>query len=484
MNVLDLNKFIDAVGNKHTTRDEIIGTLKHHLTYKSGRRTIAETGITTQDKARRILQEFRLWRDEYSTPYSDDYVLQLVVSADNATLPFIPTESYTAIIERNRGSVLTPEQVAEMNVAGLRGAEAGKLFNTKLALDTQVNKIDIQVRQGSDVDSVARSVAAAFNRSAATVKSELVNSLAQLAAWPVTEASNTTQEPVTIQGATADYNVDLDAIKRRALDMQKKADAKHAAKQGQTIRMNDGKPFAIAYLSDFHIGSSGTNYKALFDDIDTIDRTDGFYSGFHGDAVDNWIVGKLQGLQRGQALNFDEEWQLFLALLEQMKRKLLWVVSGNHDMWSFKVSGLDRIRQALQGTKLLYDTDEVCVTVHLGDASWRHKIRHKWRYNSIFNKSHPIERDLERGGDDFDIAVAGHTHIGTYFREFSFHNKMRLAILTGAYKRHDAFQREIGFAPCTHNGCGAVIYMPDGSLLPVQNIQLAAKVLTALRADY
>lgn len=477
MNAIDLLGFVNRIKNKQTSYSEIVRTLQHHLTHNSGRRTIAAEGITTQDKARRILSEFKVFQEQFTGKYSNDYWLELLAELERKNISNVyQSPSHTIPVHdadewRNLGRHITITSKADDDHLRQRFDEVSKSIANKLA--EVANKSRVATNGGIGALEVSQALTDLVTPSKQAA--EALNDLGI--------SYNKTQEPVTIEGVNADQYINVDRIWQRVLEHQIEADAKHEAKQHQTITINDGKPFAIAYLSDFHVGSSGVNYKALKKDVDTINQTEGFWSEFHGDAVDNWVVGKLAGLQRNQLLNFDEEWGLFLAILEMMQPKLLWVVSGNHDNWSFKIGGADRIRQALQGSKILYDTDEVNVTVKLGNASWRHKIRHKTRYNSVFNKSHGIERDLERGGDDFDIGVAGHTHVGTFFREFAFHGKMRLAILTGAYKRHDAFQREIGFAPTTHDGCGAVVYMPDGSLLPVQNIQLAAKVLTSLRAE-
>ncbi len=254
-------------------------------------------------------------------------------------------------------------------------------------------------------------------------------------------------------------------------------------KQSQTITLNTDRPIAIAYLSDLHLGSAGTDYISVKRDAELVRDTDGMYAVFHGDGMDNWIVGKLQGLQRNQVVQYDDEWRLFASWIGILSPKLLAVVSGNHELWSYKIAHLDIVRDALKGVRCLYDKHQVVFDLHLNKTRIRHIVRHKWRYNSIYNPTHGLEVAWDRGDIDYDVAIGGHTHIGTFFREFVRHNKKRLAVLTGTYKLVDTFARELGFARPYGKGAGAIIYFPDGKLFHVDDIATAAALLKSLRKD-
>lgn len=253
-----------------------------------------------------------------------------------------------------------------------------------------------------------------------------------------------------------------------------------AVKANQTIDLGN-QPTGIAFLSDLHLGNAGTDYAALMKDTKMIAATPGMYASFHGDGIDNWIVSKLQGLQRSQAVSFQTELMLFRRWLELLQEKLLLVVSGNHDNWTNKLSGLDLIPNLLSNTTVLYDPYEIRVTVQCGVGSWETLIRHKWKYSSIFNPTHGIEVGFDRLSKPFDIGVGGHTHIGTLFRPFYRHGKERVALLTGAYKQIDSFAREVGYAETAHNGCGAIIFLPNGKLWYNSDLEVACNYLSYLR---
>lgn len=240
-------------------------------------------------------------------------------------------------------------------------------------------------------------------------------------------------------------------------------------------------PIAIAMLSDLHIGNASTDYKQLRKDARLIQETDGMYAIFHGDGIDNWIVPKLQQLQRGQAINFEQEILLFESWLSMISNKLVAVVSGNHDNWTHSLSGIDIVKRMLKTTKVLYDRDEVRTVVSVGNFEWEFCIRHKWLGSSIYNPTHGIER-YSRMGASFDIGIGGHTHIASLSREFvSNDNRQCMAIITGTYKRYDGFARQLGLPHCPHNGSGALILYPNGKYMWIRDLQEAAEYITYVR---
>jgi len=231
------------------------------------------------------------------------------------------------------------------------------------------------------------------------------------------------------------------------------------------------KPFAIVFLSDLHIGSSGVDYKQVRIDAETVKNTENMYAVFHGDGIDNWIIPKLAPLQRGQLIPFDKEIALFKAWLTTIQEKLIAVVAGNHDNWTTKMSGIDWLH-GIVAPHALYDSQQMIFDVNFGGKSLRICVRHKWRGTSIHNPTHGLERASK--DIDADIYVGGHTHIGTLFRGFVVRNKYRIAVLTGTYKNHDNFARELNLPDSMHSGSGAVIVDVDGTMTWTQNVQEAA----------
>jgi len=274
--------------------------------------------------------------------------------------------------------------------------------------------------------------------------------------------NRTGDDAPTVEGWTnEDRQLDADELWAQAFKAQVQAEERARRKARQTITIPEpDRPFALAYLSDLHIGDAGTDYRALKADAELIRDTPRMWAGYHGDGINNWIVGKLAALERDEIVPFDAEVALFADWLRMVSPSLLWVVAGNHDNWTRKIAGIDLLRGLLDGVRVLYDQFEVCFRLVYGERVLRYKVRHKWRYNSVFNATHSIEVGWQRGDSDFDIGVGGHTHAGTVCRPFWRHGRDRYAVLTGAYAVSE-YGRELGYPETMHSGSGAHVFWGD-----------------------
>jgi predicted phosphodiesterase len=295
---------------------------------------------------------------------------------------------------------------------------------------------------------------------------------------------NITKEKISdkprIYGILPQENVNINSIWDLAEISFSNTLEREKIRSAQRIEFSD-KPIAIALLSDLHIGNATTDYKQLRYDADLIKKTDGMYAIFHGDGIDNWIIPKLAQLQRGQAVNFEQELLLFESWLEILLEKLIVVVSGNHDNWTHSLAGIDIVKKMLKTTKVLYDRDEVRTVIKVGQNEWTFCIRHKWLGSSIYNPTHGIER-YSRMGASFDVGIGGHTHIASLSREFVGNdNRQCMAIITGTYKKYDGFARQLGLPQCAHNGSGAIILQTNGKMMWIRDLQEASEYITYLR---
>jgi hypothetical protein len=293
-------------------------------------------------------------------------------------------------------------------------------------------------------------------------------------------SSDMPHKAAEIEGVTAEHSANAANIWQFAIDAQKVVFEKHARKQKQAITL-PAEPVAIAFLSDLHIGSAGTDYEAIKQDAELIRDTPGMYCGFHGDGMDNFIIGKLQALQRGAAVGFDAERLLFESWIDLVAPKLLWWVEGNHDLWTEKLVGVNTNRAYLDSARMLFDRHQCVFKLKHGETDRTVMVRHKWRFNSVFNATHGIEVGWDRGDVDYQWAIGGHTHIATVCRPFYRHNKRRLAILTGTYKLLDSFGEEIGFPLPKNNGCGAMVLNPGKPEIFFDDLTTAAEYLAYLR---
>lgn len=285
--------------------------------------------------------------------------------------------------------------------------------------------------------------------------------------------------PPEIEGLTAEDCSNDEELWERALRIQEPAERIREKRRDQTIPFEWG-PIAIAFLSDVHFGSSGVDYEAVRRDAEIVRDTPGMYAVYHGDGTDNWIVGKLQGLQRDQAIPHDDAIRLHKSWLGMIGEKLILAVPGNHDLWTKKIAGVEYVRDHLGNRRCLYHPYDITFRLKVGENEFTVQVRHKWKYGSVFNATHGLQVGWARGDVDYDIAVGGHTHIGTFFHDFHKHNKRRWAVLTGTYKRYDSWGEECGFPTPKDSGCGALVIDNDGTINGFRDLRTAADFLTFL----
>jgi hypothetical protein len=298
-----------------------------------------------------------------------------------------------------------------------------------------------------------------------------------------TAALRTGHPAPVIIGVTADEADDPQEMERlwaAAIEHSQREAARAAQLADQRIVLPP-EPFALALLGDTHVGDAGVDYEALQHDARIISETPGMYAVFGGDATNNWVMGKLQALARNELMSHTTSWRLFLDWFDTIGPKWVAAILGNHDAWTHKVAGFDPLARHLRGMACLYGHDEMRVTIECGSLEQRWKIRHKWRYGSVFNPTHPIEVGWERGDDDFDVGVGFHTHNGTLVRDFFRHGVRRYAVQLGAYKVRDAYGMELGLPSVKDRGCGAMVGTPDGLVSWHRDLGAAAEYLAFLR---
>jgi hypothetical protein len=294
------------------------------------------------------------------------------------------------------------------------------------------------------------------------------------------EAAHSQAQPILYGVKVSDLTPDPSSIWEKAKKINSQVQQHVEARQNQLIDFG-GKPVAVAILSDQHIGGTGTNYQAMERDARIIANTDGFYAILTGDAINNFIVSKLVAARVADALRVDEQWLMLEHYIkfftdEHGTNRILAAVSGNHEQWTHKIAGFDHLKNVLP-KQILYDTDQLEVTLKVGAFSSKWMFRHKTKYNSVYNALHGVKQSLRLGSSDPDVICAAHIHRGAVFETFYHQDRKRLGILTGTYKTEDAYARQEGFGGGGQGNCVCVVITPDGKITPFDDAQSAANFL-------
>lgn len=256
------------------------------------------------------------------------------------------------------------------------------------------------------------------------------------------------------------------------------------AEQRPCISFDHG-PVCIVHSADWHLGGEGTDYARLEAELSLVRDTPGMYLGFVGDALDNFIIGKLMALRTGTRFKVSEEWAMVRHAFEMIGDKLLFVVDGNHDQWTYKLAGIDYFHDVMESIRpgVIYANDELQLDVRVGAGLTKVRARHKWKGSSIYNDTHGIERAAKFDkGVPFDVGIAAHTHASGLSREFNNGGRTGLAVLCGTYKREDAFARQAGFRRPNEATAVATVIDESGAW-GTNNLTAAAAFMAALYED-
>lgn len=307
----------------------------------------------------------------------------------------------------------------------------------------------------------------------------------------ITYAKQNGLDPVHIAKAnwTATSTIDdepkqtPEEIWSRAISINRRRIEKGDWKQRRAIKFETG-PVVLLAIADLHLGSGGVDYAAIDQDISLI-------NGLHdsgvqvavllvGDLIDNYIIGRLKDLRMtGSPFLTVEEWGLCDYALTRLAPFLIGSVAGNHDNWSWALSGIDLLREVhkKRSPGILYDPYELSFDLIVGDHVSRVVARHKWRGNSMYNPTHGMEHRHHTQGRPFDIGIAAHTHRGGLAREMSNGDRIAYGLMCGSYKKQDQYADMLGLPPALPTTAVAVVVDETGIDFATSNVHSLPKYL-------
>lgn len=250
-------------------------------------------------------------------------------------------------------------------------------------------------------------------------------------------------------------------------------------KQSQSITF-DKSPVALVFIADVHVGSRGVDYDRLFAEAEIIAKTPDMWLILDGDLLDNFILPKLMHA-RGDVTP-EGEWALVKKYLGIVAPKLIASVNGNHEAWTRILTGIDYFKDVLEkkNPDAIYDPDDALIEVIVGKARFPVRVRHQWQGTSVYNVTHGIER-AAKFDNDFLIGIGAHTHASGLARQMNVAGKTGMAVLCGSYKAFDPYARTRGFAKPNGSTAVTLILSDDGSIVGVDRLETAAKMIQQLR---
>ena len=211
----------------------------------------------------------------------------------------------------------------------------------------------------------------------------------------------------------------------------------------------------ILHFGDPHVDDDGTDLEALERHTALVNKTPGMFAVNVGDTTNNW-VGRLARLYADQSTSAAQAWRLAEWFVKRCD--WLYMIGGNHDLWSG--SG-DPLRWIAKQQNTLYRASEARIALQFPNGqSVRVNARHDHAGSSIWNPAHGPMKAAIMGTRDH-IYVAGHKHESAYsvLKDPASGIAMH-ALKVASYKVYDRYARDRGFRDNTLSPCAVTIINP------------------------
>ena len=221
------------------------------------------------------------------------------------------------------------------------------------------------------------------------------------------------------------------------------------------IDINIDGPIGIAHFGDPHVDDDGTNLAQIFNYVDILNKCEGMFSGNLGDIQNNWI-GRLQALYGSQSTSARESWRLTEYFVSKVQ--WLYLVAGNHDVWSGEGDPLEFMMRDHKG---LYERFGARMNLRFPNGKEiRINARHTFKGNSIWNTAHGVARAAQTGWKDH-ILTCGHTHVSGYqvLKDPS-SGLVSHALQVASFKIYDSYADKLGLDDKNIFNCPVTIIDP------------------------
>ena len=273
-------------------------------------------------------------------------------------------------------------------------------------------------------------------------------------------------------------------IKEARRKEYKRKKASRDARKLIDVKIKLDGPIGILHMGDPHIDDPGADIETLERHCAIINETEGLFGGNVGDSHNNWI-GRLGHLYGEQEVTKAEAWVLVEDFIGSVD--WLYLVGGNHDVWSGAGDPLLWITRNQSG---VYENHGARLALKFPNgAEVRVHTRHDFQGHSMWNTAHGVSKAAQVGWRD-QILICGHKHTTGYnILKDPASGLVSHAIRVAGYKIYDRYAEQLGLPD--HNVSPAVITiidpdLPDhheGQVTVFHDVERGAEFLRMLRGQ-
>lgn len=210
-----------------------------------------------------------------------------------------------------------------------------------------------------------------------------------------------------------------------------------------TAKIDTAKSIYVAFPGDKHFGNTRTQYLAVLVKFLIMRFIPRLYPINGGDTYDNFLPSKHPEGSFEMIVPPSIQKMLVEQVCQGMRGRWLATIMGDHENFSKNADDFDFNRYL--GGKLFVPNLGWggFINLTVGNQTYRICARHRYRFNSSLNLTHPVKRMRDMLGD-FDIGVIWHGHQADT-EHLDMADKDRVFIRGGTAKLADNFAKRLGF---------------------------------------
>lgn len=246
----------------------------------------------------------------------------------------------------------------------------------------------------------------------------------------------------------------LDAIQ----SMQEVSDLAKGSQDKGTVVVETDQPFAVGFISDWHMGSWGTDYRKLAHLTRLILGTN-LKIAVLGDMVqmsvslrnvleqaDNLIPPRMQ-------MQFLESW------LDDMEGRILWATWDNHSVErEEKAVGYSKYAELFKD-RTIYHSGIGHIDMVVGEETYRIATSHRFRGNTATTAVGGQIRYMRMEAPDREIVVAGDSHRPALYSYYD-GDAHRFAVNCGSLQTESGYAKRF-FTLHTHTDMPVLVFYPN-----------------------
>jgi len=212
------------------------------------------------------------------------------------------------------------------------------------------------------------------------------------------------------------------------------------------ITIETNEPIIIALFGDQHTGGHEVDYELLAHDVGFIASHPNTYAIGGGDFLDGFFFNPAQDTQIS---TYNQQRMFVRSMVDEIgHKKFLFLECGDHDMWAAR-NGSTIYDEFRDETNIPIVRGSTRTRIHLPEVEYKIVSAHQLPGHSMYNKSHPENRESKFGTQAADIYIGWHTHEKALAEQVTdtFEEELRqLYISGGPYKYSDEYAKKKGWS--------------------------------------